>query len=151
MDDADAVDWSCCRCVAVDQAINVDVEVADHDDVAVVNGVVVVDDEAAQSRRRKKMRYDGAADVDDATCGCQRVPSVMSPPILPRPEEAHRAHIGFARTVWPCRVVTVVTPCRCSRAVVDDAVDAVVEVVSYRKVCQRTLGVHLVDKAAAVC
>ena len=91
-----------------------------------VDGVVVVDDEAAQNLRRKKMRSDGDADVDDAPCGCQRVPSAMSPPVLPRPEEAHRAHIGFARTVWPCRVVTVVTPCRCSRAVVDDAVDAVV-------------------------
>ena len=91
-----------------------------------VDGVVVVDDEAAQSRRRKKTRSDGAADMDDAPCGCQRVPSAMSPPILPRPEEAHRAHIGFARTVWPCRVVTVVTPCRCSPVVVDDAVDAVV-------------------------
>ena len=112
---------SCCRRSRV-----VDVEVAGQGDVAVVDGVVVVDDEAAQSRRRKKMRYDGAADVDDAPCGCQRVPSAMSPPVLPRPEEAHRAHIGFARTVWPCRVVTVVTPCRCSRAVVDDAVDAVV-------------------------
>ena len=53
-DDADAVDWSCCRCVAVDQATNVDVKVADHGDVAVVDGLVVVDDEAAQSRRRKK-------------------------------------------------------------------------------------------------
>ena len=58
-DDADAVDWSCCRCVAVDQAINVDVEVANHGDVAVVDvvvvdGVVVVDDEAAQSQRRKE-------------------------------------------------------------------------------------------------
>ena len=100
--DADAVDWSCCRYVVVDIVINV--EVADHGDVAVaevvmVDGVVVVDDEAAQSRRHKKMRYDGAADVDDAPCGCQRVPSVMSPPVLPRPEEAHRAHIDFARTV----------------------------------------------------
>ena len=52
--EADVVDWSCCRCVAVDQAINVDVEVADHGDVAVVDDIVVVDDEAAQSRRRKK-------------------------------------------------------------------------------------------------
>ena len=56
-DDADAVDWSCWRCVAVDVAINV--EVADHGDVVVVevvvvDGVVVVDDEAAQSRSRKK-------------------------------------------------------------------------------------------------
>ena len=72
-DDADAVDWSCCRCVAVDQAINVDVEVADHGvaviKVFMVDDVVVVDDEAAQSRRRKKkMRYDGAANVDDAPC-----------------------------------------------------------------------------------
>ena len=93
---------------------------ADHGDVAVVevamvevvmvDGVVVVDDEAAQSWRRKKMRYDGAADVDDAPCGCQRVSSAMSPPVLPRPEEAHRAHIGFARTMWPCGVVTVVMP-----------------------------------------
>ena len=116
-----------------------------------VDGVVVVDDEAAQSRRRKKMRYDGAADVDDAPCGCQRVPSAMSPPVLPRPEEAHRAHIEFARTVWTCRVVTIVTPCRCSRAVVDDTVIAVVEVASCRKVCQRTLGVHLVDEVVAVC
>ena len=72
------------------------------------------------------MRYYGVADMDDAPRGCQRVSSAMSPPVLPRPEEAHRAHIGFARTVWPCRVVTVVTPCRCSRAVVDDAEDAVV-------------------------
>ena len=40
---------------------------------------------------------------------------------------------GFARTVWPCRVVTVVTPCRCSHVVVDDAVDAVVVVASCRK------------------
>ena len=72
------------------------------------------------------MRYDGAADVDNARCGCQRVPSAMSPTVLPRPEKAHRAHIGFARTVWPCGVVTVVIPCRCSRAVVDDAVDAIV-------------------------
>ena len=43
--------------MSVDIAINV--EVADHGDVAVVevvvvDGVVVVDDEAAQSRRRKK-------------------------------------------------------------------------------------------------
>lgn len=91
-----------------------------------VDGVVVVDDEAAQNLRRKKMRSDGAADMDDAPCGCQRVPSAMSPPFLPRSEETHRAHIGFARTVWPCRVVTIVTPCRCSRAVVDDAEDAVV-------------------------
>uniref|UniRef100_M8BHJ1 DUF1618 domain-containing protein n=1 Tax=Aegilops tauschii TaxID=37682 RepID=M8BHJ1_AEGTA len=63
-DDADAVEWSCYRCVAVDQAINVDVDVADHGDVAMVDvavvdvvvvyGVVIVDDEAAQSRRRKK-------------------------------------------------------------------------------------------------
>ena len=71
-----------------------------------VDGVVVVDDEAAQSRRRKQMRYivdDGDAVVDDAPCGCQRVPSTMSPPVLPRPEEAHLAHIGFARTMWPCR------------------------------------------------
>ena len=104
----------------------VDVEVAGQGDVAVVDGVGVVDDEAAQSWRRKKKRYDRAADVDGALCGCQRMPSAMSPPVLPRPEEAHRAHIGFARTVWPCRVVTVVTPCRCSRAVVDDAVDSVV-------------------------
>ena len=44
-DDADAVDWSCWRCVAVDVAINV--EVADHGDVSVVE--VVMDDEAAQS------------------------------------------------------------------------------------------------------
>ena len=56
-DEADAVDWSCCRRVVVDVAFNV--EVADHGDVAVVevvvvDGVVVVDDEAAQSRRRKK-------------------------------------------------------------------------------------------------
>ena len=56
-DDVDAVDWSCCRCVVVDQAI--DVNVADHGDVAVVDvvvvdDVVVMDDEAAQSRRRKK-------------------------------------------------------------------------------------------------
>ena len=108
----------------------------------------------------KKMRYDGAADVDDAPCGCQRVPSTMSPLVLPRPEAAHRAYICFARTVWLCRVVTVITPCRCSRTVMDDAVDAVcrdaviavVEVASCRKVCQRTLGVHLVDEAAAaVC
>jgi hypothetical protein len=132
------------------------VEVADHSDVAVVevvvvDGVVVVDDVAAQSRRRKKMRYDGAADVDDAPCGCQRVSLAMSPPVLPRPEEAHRAHIGFARTVWPCRVITIVTPCRCSLAVVDDAVIAVVEVASCRKVCQRTLGVHIVDEATVVC
>ena len=34
-DDADAVDWSCCRCVAVDVALDVDVEVADRD-IAVV-------------------------------------------------------------------------------------------------------------------
>ena len=107
-DDADVVDWSCCRCVVVDQAINVDVGVADHVDVAVVDvlvvdGVVVVDDEAAQSWRRKKKRYDEAADVDDAPYGCQRVPSAMSPSVLPRPEETHRAHIGFAKTVWPCR------------------------------------------------
>ena len=61
---------SCCRCSRV-----VDVEVAGQGDVAVVDGVIVVDDETAQSRRRKKMRYDGAADVDDAPCGCQRVPS----------------------------------------------------------------------------
>ena len=58
-DDTNAVDWSCCRYVDVDIAINVNVEVADHNDVAVVevvvvDGVVVVDDEAAQSRRRKK-------------------------------------------------------------------------------------------------
>ena len=51
----------------------VDVEVAGHGDVAVVkvvvvDGVVVVDDEAAQNRTRKKMRYDGAADVDDTPC-----------------------------------------------------------------------------------
>jgi hypothetical protein len=75
-------------------------------EVVVVDCVVVVDDEAAQSRRRKKMRYvvdDGAAFVDDAPCGCQRVSSVMRPPVLPGPEETHRAHIGFARTVWPCR------------------------------------------------
>jgi len=64
--------------------------------------------------------------VDDAPCGCQRVPSAMSQPVLPILEEAHRAHIGFTKTVWPCRVVTVVTQCRCSRAVVNDAVDAVV-------------------------
>ena len=72
------------------------------------------------------MRYDRAANVDDTPCGCQRMPSAMSPPVLPRPEEAHRAHIGFARTVRPCRIATVVTPCRCSHAVVDAAVDAVV-------------------------
>ena len=53
-DDADAVDWSCCRYVVVDVALYFDVEVADHDDVAivevaVVDGVVVVDEEAAQS------------------------------------------------------------------------------------------------------
>ena len=124
-DDVDAVDWSCRRCVAVDVVVCVDVDVAVVE-VVVVDGVVVVDDEAAQSWRRKKMRYDGAADVDDTSCGCQRVSSAMSPPVLPRPEEAHRAHIGFARTVWPCRVVSVVMPCRCSLAVVDDAVDAVV-------------------------
>ena len=58
-DEADAVDWSCCRCVVVDQAINVDVNVADHGDVAVVevvvvDGVVIMNDETAQSRRRKK-------------------------------------------------------------------------------------------------
>ena len=99
----------------------------------------------------KEMRYDGAADVDDAPCGCQRVSSAISPLVLPGPEETHRAHIGFVRTVWLCRVVTIVTPCRCSRVVVDDAVDAVVVVAPCRKVCQRTLGVHLVDKAAAVC
>ena len=91
-----------------------------------VDDVVVVNDEATQSRRRKNMRYDGAADVDDAPCGCQRVSSAMSPPVLPRPEEAQRAHTGFARTVWPCRVITIVTPRRCSLAVVDDAVDAAV-------------------------
>ena len=39
--------------------MNVDVEVADHCDIAMVevvmiDGVVVVDDEAAQSRRRKE-------------------------------------------------------------------------------------------------
>ena len=105
--------------------------VADHGDVAVVevvviDGVVIMDDEAAQSRRHKKMRYDGAADVDDAPCECQRVSSAMSPPVLPRPDEAHRAHIDFAITVWPSRVVTEVASCRCSRAVVKDAVDAVV-------------------------
>ena len=154
-DDADAIDWSCRRCVVVDVVVCVDVDVADHDvavvEIIVVDGVVVMNDEAAQSRRRKKMRYGGAADVDDTPCGCQRVSSAMSPPVLPRPEKAHRAHVGFARTVWPCRVVTVVTPCRCSRAVVDDIEDAVVEVAPCRKVCQRTLGVHLVDEAAAVC
>lgn len=58
-DGTDAVDWSCCRCVAVDQVVNVDVEVTDHGDVAVVevvvvDGVVIMDDETAQSRRRKK-------------------------------------------------------------------------------------------------
>ena len=145
---------SCCRRSRV-----VDVEVAGQGDVAVVDGVVVVDDEAAQSWRRKKMRYDGAADVDDTSCRCQRVSSAMSPPILPRPEEAHRTHIGFARTVWLCRVVTVVTPCQCSRVVVDDAVDAVVVTRSLpsswsrlaEKICQRTLVVHLVDEAAVVC
>ena len=101
-DDVDAVDWSCRRCVAVDVVVYVDVDVAVVE-VVVVDGVVVMDDETAQSRRRKKMHYDGAADVDDAPCGCQRVPSAMSPPVLPRPEETYRAHIGFARTVWPRR------------------------------------------------
>ena len=100
---------SCCRCSHV-----VDVEVAGQGDVAVVDGVVIADDEAAQSRRRKKMRYavdDGAAVVDSAPCGCQRVPSAMSPPVLPGPEETHQAHIGFAITVWPCRLVTRVMLC----------------------------------------
>ena len=71
-----------------------------------IDVVVIVDDEAAQSRRRKKMRYvvdDGAAVLDGAPCRCQRVPSAMSPPVLPGPEETHPAHIGFARTMWPCR------------------------------------------------
>lgn len=49
------------------------------------------------------MHCDGAADVDDTPCGCQRVSSVMSPPVLPGPEETHRTHIGFARTVRPYR------------------------------------------------
>ena len=40
-DDADGVDWSCCRCVAVDVALDVDVEIAGRD-VAVVDVVVVV-------------------------------------------------------------------------------------------------------------
>ena len=40
-DDADAVDWSCCRCIVVHVVFCVDVEVADHD-VAVVDVVVVV-------------------------------------------------------------------------------------------------------------
>ena len=85
---------SCCRL-----AINVDVEVPGHDDVAVVevvvvDGVVVMDDEAAQSRRRKKLLYvvdNGVAVVDDAPCGCQRVSSAMSPPVLPGPKETLRA------------------------------------------------------------
>ena len=122
-----------------------------------VDGVVVVDDEVAQSLEAQKMRYDGAADVKDAPCGCQRVPSVMSPPVFPRPEEAHGAHIGFARTVWLCRVVTVVTPCRCSRAVVDDAVDAVIVTrslpSSWSRLAEKSVRgrcVHLVDEAATV-
>ena len=53
-DDADAVDWSCCPCVAVHEAIKVDVNVADHGDVVVVDGVVAVDGEATQSWRRKR-------------------------------------------------------------------------------------------------
>ena len=40
-DDADVVDWSCCRCVAVDDVMDVDVEVVSPD-VAVVNVVVDV-------------------------------------------------------------------------------------------------------------
>ena len=35
-DDADVVDWSCCRCVAVDDGMDVDVEVVGPD-VAVVD------------------------------------------------------------------------------------------------------------------
>ena len=40
-DNADAADWSYCRCVAVDVALDVDIEVANRD-VAVVDAVVVV-------------------------------------------------------------------------------------------------------------
>lgn len=86
----------------------VDVEVTDHGYVVVVEvvmvyGVVVVDDETAQSRWHTKMRYDRVADVGDAPCERRRVPSTMSPPVLPRPKETHRAHTDFSRTVWPCR------------------------------------------------
>ena len=48
-DDVDHVDWSCCRYVAVDVAINVNVEVADHGDVAVVEVVVVDGEETTNS------------------------------------------------------------------------------------------------------
>ena len=72
------------------------------------------------------MRYDGATDVDDAPCGCQRVSSAISPLVLPGPEETHRAHIGFVRTVWPSRGRHYSNAVSCSLAVMDDAVDAVV-------------------------
>ena len=85
-----------------DIALYVDVEVADdHGDVVVVavvmvDGVVVVDDETAKRRWYTKMHYDGVAYVGDAPYGCQRMSSAMSPPVLPRPKEAHLAHIDFA-------------------------------------------------------
>ena len=112
-DEADAVDWSCCRCVAVDQAINVDVEVADHGDVAVVDvvvadGVVVVEDEAAQSRRRKKnalwrscRRGQCTLRMSEGAVGDESADFVKT-------GGSHRAHIGFARTMWPCRDDAVV-------------------------------------------
>lgn len=78
------------------------------------------------------MRYDGAADVDDAPFGCQRVSSAMSPPVLPGPEEPIEHTSVLPGPCGHVGVVIIVTPCRCSRIVIDDAVDAVVEVASCR-------------------
>jgi hypothetical protein len=94
--DADAVEWSCCRCVVVGIALYVNIEVADHDlavvEVVVVNDVVSSWMMKPHKERGTKMRYrvyDGAAVLDDRPCGCQRVSSAMSPSILPGREETH--------------------------------------------------------------
>lgn len=51
-DDVNVVDWSCCRCVAVDVDCDINVEVAGHVvvvvEVVLIDGVVIMDDEGAK-------------------------------------------------------------------------------------------------------
>jgi hypothetical protein len=53
VDDADDVDWSCCRLVVVDVTLVVDVEVANHD-VVLVDVVLIIVGVAAVVKDAKK-------------------------------------------------------------------------------------------------
>jgi hypothetical protein len=126
--------------------------------VVMVIVVLVVVGVAAFAGRAKDCAsffLDGAAVVEEASCGCQRVHSrgvlqmsedavIGETSSFARTGENHRAHNGFAKTVW-----VLVLRCSCSTS---DAVDAVVDVVSPCSSTVRGRVSILVDEvAAAAC